>query len=193
MPLSLTLPVNLQNAKEVVNLGLNFCVAVWPWTRPFPFLGFLLTCQTYTRTISKILSPSGILQFEQIYLNCSILFPTDTLCFPSQTHHTVISPPLLETDVCPWHHQWMSPEKTTGYSLSSLRPTPRRYLRNIKQKLFICITFNKLEGMGSGEEKATNICWEPTISGIFHPVLRLERSANSQPPSVFQHLLMLEA
>lgn len=33
-----------------------------------------------------------------------------------------------------------------------------RYLRNIKQKLFIGITFNKLEGVGRGEERATNIC-----------------------------------
>jgi hypothetical protein len=48
-------------------------------------------------------------------------------------------------------------EEETVYSLN-LRRGPRRYLRNIKQKLFICITFNKLEGTGRREEKATNIC-----------------------------------
>lgn len=84
----------------------------------------------------------------------------------------------------------MNSDKATGYSLFSLRETPRRYLRNIKQKLFICITLNKLDGVGRGREKATNICWEPTISGTFYPVLQVGcNKINSKPPSVFRHLI----
>jgi hypothetical protein len=45
-----------------------------------------------------------------------------------------------------------SSEETTGYSPVCLRQEPRRYLRNIKQELFVRITFNKLRCMGRKQQ-----------------------------------------
>lgn len=43
-------------------------------------------------------------------------------------------------------------DEKTGYSLVCLRQEPRRYSRNIKQKLFIRITFNKLGYRGRKQQ-----------------------------------------
>lgn len=79
------------------------------------------------------------------------------------------------------------PNQSTGYSLLNPRQAPRRYLRNIKQKLFIRITFNKLEGRrgsGKGREQQTFFHF-----GLLHlPVLGLDYKAAT--PSASQGAYM---